>query len=129
MAVCCQTFYDESHNASFIDEAGNTCFYSDEVPKSKFGLGGYGVARGCGSFGGKAGQDGHPVGRITRFGYEAYGVKRAGSFENKNPSPPAGGGEQFLIGGPDLTEHFVTGGRISAMNVSYTINPLSRRTV
>ena len=41
----------------------------------------------------------------------------------------SGGGNQFLIGGPDLTENFVTSGTISAMNVSYTINPLSRRTV
>jgi hypothetical protein len=40
-----------------------------------------------------------------------------------------GGGEQFLIGGPNLTELFVTGGHISSMGVSYTINPLSKRTV
>lgn len=43
--------------------------------------------------------------------------------------PPPGGVLQFLIGGPDLTEQFVTHGRISAGGVSYTINPLSRRTV
>lgn len=43
--------------------------------------------------------------------------------------PPPGGGEQYLIGGPNITEAFVTNGSISAMDVSYTLNPLSRRTV
>lgn len=43
--------------------------------------------------------------------------------------PPVGAGFQFLIGGPDITEQFVTGGQISAVGISYTINPLSRRTV
>lgn len=43
--------------------------------------------------------------------------------------PPVGAGFQFLIHGPDITEQFVTGGRISAGGLSYTINPLSRRTV
>jgi hypothetical protein len=37
--------------------------------------------------------------------------------------------QQFLIGGPGLTELFVTNGAISALGISYTINPLSRRTV
>lgn len=45
-------------------------------------------------------------------------------------TPPIGSGEfQFLIAGPDITEQFVTHGGISAMGVSYLINPLSRRTV
>ena len=43
--------------------------------------------------------------------------------------PPAGGAMQFLIGGPDLTEQFVTHGHISAGDISYLLNPLSRRTV
>lgn len=44
-------------------------------------------------------------------------------------SPPPSSGFQFLIHGPGITEQFVTGGRISAGGLSYTINPLSRRTV
>jgi hypothetical protein len=56
------------------------------------------------------------------FSYQSLG-------QSGGTSAPAGGNFQFLIGGPDITEQFVTHGGISAMDVSYLINPLSRRTV
>ena len=90
MAVCCQSFYDDAHQASFIDDNGETCFYSDNVPVSKFGLEGYGVHRGCGSFGGKAGPDAHSVSILTRLSLDGYGARRAGSFAGKTPSGPGG---------------------------------------
>lgn len=45
------------------------------------------------------------------------------------PDPTPVATDQYLIGGPDITEQFVTHGHISAGGISYTLNPLSRRTV
>lgn len=42
--------------------------------------------------------------------------------------PPTGGDEQYLISSMGLSEIFVTDNRLSAIDVSYTLNPLSRRT-
>ncbi len=63
-----------------VNELGEAL--TTDVPTTRFGLEGYGVRR-AGSFGGKAGLDGHPVSQITRFGLEGYGVRRAGSFAGK----------------------------------------------
>ena len=60
--------------------------------------------------------------------YAEFTFRSLGQAGGTTP-PPVGGGEQFLIGGPDITEQFVTGGKISSLGVSYIINPLSRRTV
>lgn len=60
--------------------------------------------------------------QYSQFGFLSQGQATTGPT-------PSGSGQQFLIGGPDITEQFVTGGRISSQGVSYLINPLSRRTV
>jgi hypothetical protein len=40
----------------------------------------------------------------------------------------AGGGGTYVLSGPGVTELFVTRGGLSSGNVSYMINPMSRRT-
>src|SRR3954469_18653963 len=56
------------------------------------------------------------------FTKQFQAFKSLGQAGGPSPPPPSDAGFQFLIHGPDITEQFVTGGRISAGGLSYTIN-------